>query len=91
MLNIEFSDHTTIANVMARFREELSFLGGDKNFQEVERDPSEFLRFFEQYFHFSPIKTVNPRQTAPSNTTSSVTTNIICKHDIFHVDFNSNV
>jgi hypothetical protein len=50
----------------------------DPSFEEMEKDPSEFLRAFEQLFHYAPLKTIPPDQP-PNETGSNITTNIICE------------
>jgi hypothetical protein len=50
----------------------------DPSFVEMEKDPSEFLRAFEQLFHYAPLKTI-PHDQLPNETGSNITTNIICE------------
>jgi hypothetical protein len=50
----------------------------DPSFEEMEKDPSEFLRALKQLFHFAPLKTI-PHDQPPNETRSNITTNIICE------------
>ena len=63
---------------MFHLRAQLSEATRDKSFEEMEKDPSEFLRALEGLFHFAPLKTIPPDQS-PNPTSSNITTNIMCK------------
>jgi hypothetical protein len=56
----------------------LSKATNDPSFKEMEKDPSEFLRAFEQLFHYAPLKTI-PSDQPPNETRSNITTNIMCE------------
>ncbi|CAF0978459.1 unnamed protein product [Adineta ricciae] len=59
-----------------QLRVRLSEATQDRTFKEVEKDPSEFLRVFEELFKYAPIKTI-PRGQVPKPDESNVTINII--------------
>ncbi|CAF0977775.1 unnamed protein product [Adineta ricciae] len=59
-----------------QLRVRLSEATQDRSFKEVEKDPSEFLRVFEELFKYAPIKTI-PRGQVPKPDKSNVTINII--------------
>jgi hypothetical protein len=56
----------------------LSEATGDQSFQEMEKDPSDFLKALEKHFHYAPLKTIPPDQP-PKQDQSNIKTNIICE------------
>ncbi|UJR26358.1 hypothetical protein I4U23_007691 [Adineta vaga] len=65
-----------LGDALFHLRAQLSEATHDSSFKEMENDPSEFLRSFEQLFSFSPLKTIVPDQS-PKPDGSNITTNII--------------
>lgn len=68
--------------MLQHLRVQLSAATKDPSFEEVEKDPSEFLRVFETHFNYAPLQTIPPDQP-PKADRSNVTTNIICKSSAF--------
>jgi len=68
----------SIGDALYHLRTLLSKATKDPSFEEMEKDPSEFLRALEQLFHYTPLKTIPPDQP-PNETGSNITTNIICE------------
>jgi hypothetical protein len=79
-LRFLFSLHRilSIGDALFHLRILLSEATKDPSFQEMEKDPSEFLRALEQLFHYAPLKTISPDQP-PNETGSNIITNIICE------------
>jgi hypothetical protein len=78
----------SIGDALFNLRVLLSEATNDQSFQQVEKDPSEFLRALEGLFHYTPLKTI-PTNQLPNDDESNITKNIICKSFLFSTNYSS--